>query len=85
MIDLNWHAMTIKNVVAKLNTDEKDGLSKKEADLRKYKFGENELSKEKNKSIWQKFLAQFSDFMVITLVIAAGISFLTSFLSEESD
>ena len=85
MIDLNWHAMTIKNVVAKLNTDEKDGLSKKEADLRKYKFGENELSKEKNKSIWQKFLAQFSDFMVITLVIAAGISFLTSFLSKESD
>lgn len=85
MIDLNWHAMTIKNVVAKLNTDEKNGLSKKEADLRKYKFGENELSKEKNKSIWQKFLAQFSDFMVITLVIAAGISFLTSFLSKESD
>lgn len=85
MIDLNWHAMTIKNVVAKLNTDEKNGLSKKEADLRKYKFGENELSKEKNKSIWQKFLAQFSDFMVITLVIAAGVSFLTSFLSKESD
>ena len=85
MIDLNWHAMTIKNVVTKLNTDEKNGLSKKEADLRKYKFGENELSKEKNKSIWQKFLAQFSDFMVITLVIAAGISFLTSFLSKESD
>ena len=85
MIDLNWHAMTIKSVVAKLNTDEKNGLSKKEADLRKYKFGENELSKEKNKSIWQKFLAQFSDFMVITLVIAAGISFLTSFLSKESD
>ena len=48
---MNWHAMTIKNVVAKLNTDEKNGLSKKEADLRKYKFGENELSKEKNKSI----------------------------------
>ena len=85
MIDLNWHAMTIKSVVAKLNTDEKNGLSKKEADLRKYKFGENELSKEKNKNIWQKFLSQFSDFMVITLVIAAGVSFLTSFLSKESD
>ena len=75
MIDLNWHAMTIKNVVAKLNTDEKNGLSKKEADLRKYKFGENELSKEKNKSIWQKFLAQFSDFMVIIFLFIYATNF----------
>ena len=50
------------------------GLKKNEADLRLSKYGHNALPQTKKQSLFVKFLLQFSDIMVIILLIAAIIS-----------
>ena len=69
-----------------LRTDFKNGLSEKEAEKRLIKNGKNIISEnKKNKSIFIKFLMQFSDFMVIALIIAAIVSFVVSKMQGEND
>ena len=63
----------------------KTGLSSAQAYERLKKYGKNELQQPKRKSLLLRFFAQFSDFMVIVLLIAAGISFVTSFLEHDND
>lgn len=82
---MQWQTMTHKETIEKLNTDIEKGLSTAEANTRRIKFGKNILKEEKRKSFFQKLCVQFSDFMVIILIAAAGVSFITSFLSHESD
>lgn len=47
--------------------------------------GKNVLSGGKKKSLFSRFLAQFSDFMIIILLIAAAVSFIVSMLAGEKD
>ncbi len=52
----------------------------------KEKFqGKNKLHTVKKKSLISRFFAQFSDFMVLILLAAAGISFLLSVIGGEGD
>lgn len=51
-----------------------DGLSKEEADTRLEKYGRNELEEGEKVSPIKIFLDQFSDFLVIILIIAATLS-----------
>lgn len=48
-------------------------------------YGTNEIEKIKRKNIFVRFFSQFSDFMVIILLIAAGISFITSYFNGDGD
>ena len=41
------------------------GLSQEDAALRLLKYGANELHAGKQKSVWQIFLGQFADFLVL--------------------
>ena len=50
------------------------GLSQEDAALRLLKYGANELHAGKQKSVWQIFLGQFADFLVLILILAAVIS-----------
>ena len=50
------------------------GLSKERAEKILREKGENVLQEEKKKSLWQVFLGQFADLLVVILVIAAMIS-----------
>jgi Ca2+-transporting ATPase len=52
-----------------------DGLSSEEAQKRLQEFGPNELKKEKRKSPFRLFLEQFTDMLIIILLIATGLSF----------
>ncbi len=61
-----------------LNTNLKIGLSEKEAQERLLKNGHNALKEEKPPSLFIRFLAQFKDFMVIVLLVAAIVSFIVS-------
>ena len=56
-------------------------ISMQKIDTRK----KNELSDAKKKGIVAKFAAQFSDFMIIILLVAAGISFALTMISGEGD
>lgn len=82
---MGWHTLCTEKVLEKLNTNPKKGLNDDEIKKRQLIFGKNALPEEKRKSFGAKLLSQFSDFMVIILISAAGVSFVTSFLSGKSD
>lgn len=77
--------LTREDCARKLDTDLHAGLSVQEAEKRRAQFGANELDPPKKKSLLLRFLAQFSDFMIIVLLIAAGISFATSYIQHNND
>ncbi|MFV8434895.1 cation-translocating P-type ATPase [Mycoplasma sp. 3137] len=58
-----------------LNTDLKSGLTQEEAQARIASLGENTIKAKERKSVFMIFLAQFKDFMIILLLIAAAFSF----------
>ena len=74
MENKNWFNQTISEVKKNLETNLKTGLTSEQAKERQEKYGLNELQEQKKKSVFQKFLAQFKDFSIIILIIAAIIS-----------
>ncbi|MCL1859223.1 MAG: calcium-translocating P-type ATPase, PMCA-type [Oscillospiraceae bacterium] len=81
-ININEYFYTAdkNNALKILKSNEKSGLSSVEAKQRQEIFGFNQLNEAKRKSLLFRFLEQFSDFMVIILLIAAGISFFTAII-----
>ncbi len=82
---MNWHSISFTEAATELNTDIKIGLQAKEAQRRYHKYGPNELTSKKNRTILRKFVEQFKDFMILTLIAAAGISFFVSLLKDDVD
>lgn len=70
----NWFNKTVKKTIEDLNTNADNGLTSTEAKVRQEKYGLNELKAKKKKSLFQKFLEQFKDFMIIVLIISAIVS-----------
>ncbi|HLO83072.1 MAG TPA: cation-translocating P-type ATPase [Chitinophagaceae bacterium] len=68
-----WHQTSIENALLRADSA-RDGLSPDEVALRQTKFGPNALEEKKKKPAWKIFLAQFKDFMIIVLILAAIIS-----------
>jgi Ca2+-transporting ATPase len=68
------YRQTVDDVLAALETDARTGLSEREARERLERCGRNELASEKPVPAWRKFLAQFTDTLVILLLVAALIS-----------
>jgi len=73
---------SIEDTLKELNTTE-IGLSTKEAETRLERDGKNRLSEGKKESFFIKFLKQFKDIMVIILLIAAGISVVTTLINHD--
>ena len=61
-------------VLAELQSDAGHGLSQAEAKARLALYGKNELAADKPVPSWKKFLAQFTDVLVILLLLATAIS-----------
>ena len=80
-----WHSSSVEEVSKKLKTNINIGLSEEEAQKRFERYGPNNLKEKKKESIFVKFLKQFNDFMIITLIIAAIISAVVSKLNGEAD
>ncbi|HXL02215.1 MAG TPA: calcium-translocating P-type ATPase, SERCA-type [Candidatus Atribacteria bacterium] len=79
---VNWHELSIEEVVKILDSDEKEGLGEEEAKQRLTKYGRNALPQTKKKTVFTMFLEQFKDFLVLILVGAALVSLL---LGETTD
>ena len=79
-INKSFYSMDKTETLKILKSSEKSGLSSIEADKRIKIHGLNQLRETKKKSLILKFFEQFSDFMVIILLIAAGISFVTAII-----
>ena len=80
---MNWYQMESQEVMDKLNRFKDRGLSQKEVIKRQRHYGKNELQSEKGPGFFRQFATQFKDFMILTLLAAAGISFFASYAQGE--
>ena len=80
-----WQTLEKNDVIRRLNTKEREGLTEEEVKVRQAKYGKNKLKDKKKESIIIKFIKQFNDFMIITLIIASIISAVISKMQGEND
>ena len=69
----NYHQMTRDDVLLDINGSTSP-LSPEQIKENQQKYGPNELMEEKETPVWQIFIEQFKDFLVIILIIAAIVS-----------
>jgi Ca2+-transporting ATPase len=69
-----FHTRTEAEVAASLEVTPARGLSQEEASLRAVQFGENAIEEAVRTTFLEKFLRQFSDVMIVVLLIAAVLA-----------
>lgn len=82
---MQYHSLTIEQCIKELDSNPVTGLHLGEAEKRQKKYGPNLLAEKKNQNLFFRFLAQFADFMIIILIIAAAVSFLMSLVEGHAD
>ncbi|MGH1722865.1 calcium-translocating P-type ATPase, PMCA-type [Enterococcus durans] len=80
-----WFTKSKEEVLRSLDTDVKNGLSSQEAEKRLQSFGRNELDVKKKESIVKKVIGQLEDPMIIVLLIAAFLSYVSSGFKDWTD
>jgi Ca2+-transporting ATPase len=68
------HSRPVRDLVAEFKTNVTSGLSPDEASARLSERGANELREAPRPTFWHMLLEQFKDFVVLILIVAAGIS-----------
>jgi len=71
-----WHSRPIDGVAETLETNLDEGLTPEEAQARLERHGLNELAEQPRPGFWQLLARQFQDFLILILIVAAGVSFL---------
>lgn len=79
---MEWYKKNKEEVVSQLSTNIEKGITNEEVQKRLEKYGPNELKEEAKQSMLSKIIAQFNDFLIIILIVAAIISF---FVGEKVD
>ena len=74
-----------EEVLIKLNSDKKNGLTKEEAITRQKQYGNNKLQEQSKESIFIKFIKQFNDFMILILILASIVSAGISYIQQKND
>ena len=77
-----WTSLSIDEVLSRLGTSPETGLSSEEARKRLALYGPNKLEEKEGPNPIAIFLSQFTDVMVIILLIASAISFLLGDVKE---
>ncbi len=85
MGEMNWQAVEKQEALRRLGSDSRAGITEEQARQRLQKYGPNRLAGKKKKGLLVRFLSQFKDFMVLVLLAAAGVSFVTSRIQGDSD
>ena len=78
-----WFQKTVEETVQELETDLNQGLTIEQVKQKQEKFGLNEIQETKKTSIIQRFIAQFKDFMIIVLILAAIVSGIVGVMRDE--
>ena len=84
MSKTQWYSNDVESVLRELDTS-REGLSSKEAEARLEEYGFNEIVETGKKSPIMMFLEQFTDPMVIILLVAIVISVFTSMMPESHE
>ncbi|MDO5850908.1 MAG: calcium-translocating P-type ATPase, PMCA-type [Methanobacteriaceae archaeon] len=80
---MDYYNESTKNILKKLDSNEK-GISTKEATKRIEKYGQNVLKEEKKESNIKKFLTQFTEPLMILLIIAGVIAIIINDIIDGS-
>lgn len=78
-----FYQKSVQETAEIFSTDSEQGLSSEKAAQKLEEYGFNEFKKEKHKSIFEKFFAQFKSFMILVLLAAALISGVVGFIEGE--
>lgn len=76
----SFYNQSVESVEKELSTTCKVGLSPEQVKQLQEKDGPNSLASKKKTSLFQRFIAQFKDFMIIVLIVAALLS---GFVAQE--
>lgn len=76
MENAKWYALCSEETAENLKTSLDKGLSSETAKERLKEFGYNELIGKKGPTVFEMFLDQFKDFLVIILIVASLVSIL---------
>jgi magnesium-transporting ATPase (P-type) len=79
------HMLPTEQILDALATDIDNGLTSEEAALRLERYGRNELEAGEGPGIWSRVVAQFSDPLVIMLIVAMLISLLAWFFEGSGE
>ncbi len=74
-----WHTQTGSQVLSHFRTSRDTGLTNSQVADYQNKYGTNTLAPAPSRSLFSLFIDQFKDFMIITLLLAAAISFAAAF------
>ena len=80
-----WHAVPVREAASILKTNTENGLSPDEAARRIEEFGKNRIEAGRGRPLLVRFLLQFKDFMILILLAAAAVSFVTSWVAGKID
>lgn len=69
-----WHTLSVDEVVQQLQTNQKTGLTSVKVTERIARYGPNALQQARRRSPWRMLLDQFTEFMIMVLIVAAMIS-----------
>ena len=69
-----WHAISSGEALVALGTSRGAGLSNEDAQARLDECGPNSLAEPARRTLLQQFAAQFKEFLVVLLLISAGVS-----------
>ncbi len=72
--DIHWHTQSAVDVIEKLDVSPETGLTEEEVRKRQTTYGLNKLKEAPPTTIWQMLWAQFNDFVIWMLIVAAIIS-----------
>lgn len=81
---MKFHTGTKEELLSRLGSDAKNGLTEEEAAARLGKYGPNKLKEGKKKTYLQRFLGQFADVMILILLAAAAVSFVIAVMEGET-
>jgi Ca2+-transporting ATPase len=77
-----WHKWTVEQTLERLGTEADQGLGEDRARSLLRQHGPNELVERASKSPWRMLVAQFTETMVVILIVAAVVSGLLGKLTE---
>ena len=80
-----WYTKDLFTIFRELGTNLRTGLSSQEAENRLKTQGKNILKEKKKESLFIKFIKEFNDFMIITLIIASIISAIMTKIEGSND
>jgi Ca2+-transporting ATPase len=73
---MEWYKLTVEETVQELEVDPEQGLSEAQVRRRQERYGPNALEERGGTSPWRILLSQFTEAMVIILIVAAVVSLL---------